>query len=208
MKSGEKPPRGLKKYVISLASSNPRPTNKEIREAVDRKFETGISDRTICRYCTQAGLPTKSIQKPENIDTKQREADVGKEKQRRQIEHIQQLQLLARNTRSAVGQIPHSQNDQELDGEYLSLLLVAYQLANDALWGWLAHHLGDEAQKIESLKNECGTTLRKISSEDRGNQVSQARQLLLNSLYPIAIYGNTEEWQVFGLKAQCPGCYI
>ncbi len=62
MKAGEHPPIGVKELVLKLAGNKPRPTNKEIREAVKRKFGETIelSYRTIGRYCEGAGLPTSS----------------------------------------------------------------------------------------------------------------------------------------------------
>ena len=60
MKPGERPPRGVREIVLRLAGRNPRPTNREVREAVQRKFgeDFELSDRTIVRYCRAAGLPT------------------------------------------------------------------------------------------------------------------------------------------------------
>jgi hypothetical protein len=208
MKSGEKPPRGVKELVTRLAGANPRPTNKEIRETVQRKFEVALSDRTIARYCKDALLPTRSLRPDKSKGSGLIDADTARLKQTRQVEHIRQLQLLARSVRESVDQVPRSETEQGLDGEYISLTLIAYQLGNDALWPWLAHHLGDEAREIEALKDECGKTLGKISPEDRRRQVVKARQLLTYSLFPIAIYGDTEEWVAHGLNARCPGCVI
>ncbi len=62
MKMGEHPPEGVKKLVLELAGTNPRPTNKEIREAVQRRFEgIEISYRTISRYCSAAVLPRSTL---------------------------------------------------------------------------------------------------------------------------------------------------
>lgn len=62
MKSGEHPPKGVKELVLKLAGSKPRPTNREIVEAVQRKFRVDIVERTVARYCKAAGLPTSSRQ--------------------------------------------------------------------------------------------------------------------------------------------------
>lgn len=64
MKPGERPPRELKEFVLRLAGSRPRPTNREICQAVERRFGLTLDDRTIGRYCQAAGVPTSSRQKP------------------------------------------------------------------------------------------------------------------------------------------------
>ncbi|MDO8472320.1 MAG: hypothetical protein Q7T05_00715 [Dehalococcoidia bacterium] len=64
LQKGERPPPGAKERVIRLAGSRPRPTNKEIIEDVQRKFEITMSDRTIRRYCEEARVPRSTKRLP------------------------------------------------------------------------------------------------------------------------------------------------
>ena len=60
MKKGAQFPPGVRETVIRLAGSRPRPTNREIRKAIEMEFEVEVSYRTIGRYCKAAGVPTSS----------------------------------------------------------------------------------------------------------------------------------------------------
>ena len=62
MKRGEPPPSKARELVLKMAGIYPRPTNRQIREAVQRRFgeEIVLSDRTIFRYCRAARLPAST----------------------------------------------------------------------------------------------------------------------------------------------------
>lgn len=137
------------------------------------------------------------------------DTETARLKQIQQIEHIAKLQQLAKSVREDVDQVSMSDSDQLLDGEYIDLLLIAYTLVNNALWVWLAPHLGNEARKIETVAGVLSESapLKKVPLEDRRRQIREARQSLKSALYPVAIYGNPKEWEEYGLNAKCPGCY-
>ncbi|MEE9247672.1 MAG: hypothetical protein V3U79_03135 [Dehalococcoidia bacterium] len=60
MKKGDGPSPGVKARVQKLAASKPRPTNREIREAIEKEYAVTIADRTIRRYCVEGNVPTSS----------------------------------------------------------------------------------------------------------------------------------------------------
>ena len=61
LQNGEKPPPEVMDLVIHLAGGQPRPTNLEIIEDVERRFKIIISARTVGRYCAEAGVPPSTL---------------------------------------------------------------------------------------------------------------------------------------------------
>jgi transposase len=90
------------------------------------------------------------------------------------------------------------------DSEYSSLLGIAHKLFIHPNWIWLSGHLGDKAKEIELLADGCGENIIKVSIVENEKRINDAKQLLTDSLYPIAFYGDTKEWKAWGLKATCP----
>lgn len=60
MEKGDRPPPGVKARVQKLAALKLRPTNREIREVIEKEYAVTIEDRTIGRYCIEGNVPTSS----------------------------------------------------------------------------------------------------------------------------------------------------
>jgi hypothetical protein len=126
-----------------------------------------------------------------------------------QAAHIGSLQRLASWAREAVDHVKITETTDDLDPQYVDLLMIAFQLTNDALWPQLAGHLGDKATKIEKLANELeGSPFQHSSMENRKERVARARQLLNDVLIPLVISGDTRDWSEFGINQVCPWCPI
>ena len=121
-----------------------------------------------------------------------------------QIEHIMKIRELAIIIRAKVQAIPRLESDDCLGIVYVNLTKVAFELVTHPYWIWLSAHLGDKAKEIELLADGCGENIIKVSIVENEKRINDAKQLLTDSLYPIAFYGDTKEWKAWGLKATCP----
>ena len=61
MQRGRPIPQDAMALVLQLARRKRRLTNRRIREEIHDRFGLDLSERTICRHCQQAGLPTSSL---------------------------------------------------------------------------------------------------------------------------------------------------
>lgn len=155
-----------------------------------------------------------------------KQVDSEKELSLQQMEHISMLQLLASSTieswpkffnNSYITTVVSSNNyNNELWYNFMENLNNVFQkLINDAYWPSLAEHLGDESEKIKLMANKINTECMRIPREEMSQHsneleaiVNEASNLFSAGLAVVAWFGDTKEWERYGMKATCSLCPI
>ncbi|MFC1945358.1 hypothetical protein ACFLWF_01240 [Chloroflexota bacterium] len=165
--------------------------------------------------------------------TRQTEEDVDRELQLQQLEHIGKVQSLAKSTIESYSTILHSppnillpgmtatvtiMGDQEfisINHTYDALLTTFNDLIGDALWPYLAAHLGDKAEKIEHFAKKFIRKSTLFTGEHSGFSIVElnlltveAQQLIDDGLAVLARTADVNEWEQYGLNPTCPYCPI
>ncbi|MFC1893749.1 hypothetical protein ACFLYR_06985 [Chloroflexota bacterium] len=157
-----------------------------------------------------------------------------KQLQWQQVEHISQIQELARtaiDTYSTVldrhpisqakyGGVIQMSGMLDVSHSYALTMCNAFcdafqQLVGAAMWPYFAEHLGSEAEEIKSLvekfNSEYSSTIkepRRLSLGELSAINDEAYQLLHGGLAVIAQSADTKEWERYGLKPICTLCSI
>lgn len=132
-----------------------------------------------------------------------------------QKEHVRKLQEMAR---TAFDSLPLHFPDlktapPEVFDDFNEAVVKVYRrLTEDPDWNELAHHLGDEAKKIESLSNELDDFLPGGSAPfpklDRYYETLQEAWLTIKAggIKTISEYSDRRRWDYYGLMPTCPKC--
>ncbi len=132
------------------------------------------------------------------------------EMERQQAEHIASVQELAKSFITSLKRVPIMEKPNMVDGEYVGLLWVIYELPHHARWPMLKAHLGSVAADFESKAKELeGSPLAERDLQVRVERLRETGQLAqCPEITAAALYGDTKEWTEWGLNATCPWCSI
>ena len=164
----------------------------------------------------------------------QTEEHVKRELQHQQLEHIGNVQNLAKSTIESYSTIlqrplftlspPNSAtvniayDDPErasINHNYDALLAAFHDLVGHALWTYLAAHLGKKAERIEYFAKKYirESTLftgehDAFSIDELKSFTAEAQQLIDDGLAIVARTSDVNEWEQYGLSPTCPYCPI
>jgi len=144
----------------------------------------------------------------------------------RQIQHIQDLHILANKAYSLLPEEPHPADGEDGFGSKQWSIFNAYRvLLTDPYWPSLAAHIGEEAGKFDDFAiriqpNPFGGPQTKIvidfesgkaksvelSDEEFHGLLYDAWAFIFTELRVVANYGDPAIWVKEGINATCPNC--
>ncbi|MFC2042142.1 MerR family DNA-binding transcriptional regulator [Chloroflexota bacterium] len=202
------PPRTVRKYVKKkLIPARQRYGNEgHYRYSADIIYE-------LEKIFSSSEEPREDILEKLALQKKTAEG-IERELQIDQLEHISRIQSLARSTidsyqtdtESITGRddydinqgLPVLSNNAFLSG-------ALYSLTKDALWPYLAAHLGDEGERIEHWVKKAHDGHYATEDELKMDN-AEAEQLIWGGLLTIIHNPDVNEWERHGLNPTCPAC--